>query len=176
MRLIQNSLIVTSFILLSGCASITGTTGQSVSVETRSSEGVVSGAQCEMANSKGKWYVQTPGSTQIRRSNDDLIVTCQKDGFEPGTQSVESVTKGSMWGNIVFGGGIGAVVDHNSGAAYEYPTLIQVVINRIRGNQSDSGHSTSLSVSPEQAQEKCLELGLNRGTEDFARCVVRLAK
>ena len=31
-------------------------------------------------------------------------------------------------------------------------------------------------VSAQEAQAKCAELGLKRGTEDYARCVVRLAK
>ena len=37
-----------------------------------------------------------------------------------------SGTKGSMFGNILFGGGIGAIIDHNNGSAYEYPTFFQV--------------------------------------------------
>lgn len=126
---ISKTIFVTTIILVSGCASITGTTGQNVSVETRSREGkAVVGANCELTNSKGKWFVTTPGSVGIRRSNDDMSVICNKDGFEPGNASVVSDTKGSMFGNIIFGGGIGAIIDHNSGSAYEYPTLIQIIL------------------------------------------------
>ena len=39
-----------------------------------------------------------------------------------------SDTKGSMFGNILLGGGIGAIVDHNTGSAYEYPNFLQVVM------------------------------------------------
>jgi uncharacterized protein YceK len=114
---------------LSGCASVTGTTGQSVSVETRQKNGaVLSGASCELTNSKGKWFLNTPGTAAIRRSNDDMIVICNKDGHAPGTAAVVSETKGMMFGNIILGGGIGAIVDHNTGAAYEYPTLIQIMM------------------------------------------------
>ncbi len=114
---------------LSGCASVTGTTGQSISVETRQKNGaILSGASCELTNSKGKWFLSTPGTASIRRSNDDMIVICNKDGHEPGTAAVVSDTKGMMFGNILLGGGIGAIVDHNSGAAYEYPTLIQIMM------------------------------------------------
>ena len=65
---------------------------------------------------------------QIHRSNDDLQVTCRKEGFDNGRASVVSDTKGSMFGNIILGGGIGAVVDHNNGSAYEYPTFIQIIM------------------------------------------------
>ncbi len=115
--------------MLSGCASITGTTAQSVSVQTRDQAGSeVTAVACELSNNKGKWFVTTPGSTTITRSNDDMQVMCKKEGTEPGRAAIVSATKGSMWGNIIFGGGIGAIVDHNNGSAYEYPNFIQVVM------------------------------------------------
>ena len=123
------ALSASALTFLSGCASVTGTTGQSVSVETRQKNGtVLSGASCELSNSKGKWFLNTPGTAAIRRSNDDMIVICNKDGHAPGTAAVVSETKGMMFGNIILGGGLGAIVDHNTGAAYEYPTLIQIMM------------------------------------------------
>ena len=115
--------------LTSGCASITGSSNQSVSVQTREQGGgEVTGAACELTNNKGKWFVTTPGSVMIHRSNDDMQVLCNKAGVEPGRAAVVSETKGSMFGNILFGGGIGAIVDHNNGSAYEYPALIQILM------------------------------------------------
>lgn len=110
-----------------GCASITGTTIQSVSVQTvDDANAEVAGAACELNNNKGKWFVTSPGSATITRSNDDLIVLCKKEPLPPGKASVVSATKGSMFGNILFGGGIGAIIDHNNGSAYEYPAFFQV--------------------------------------------------
>jgi hypothetical protein len=115
--------------LTSGCASITGSSNQSVSVQTREQGGgEVTGAACELTNNKGKWFVTTPGSVMIHRSNDDMQVLCNKAGVEPGRAAVVSETKGSMFGNIIFGGGIGAIVDHNNGSAYEYPAFIQILM------------------------------------------------
>lgn len=186
MKNINRLILATSILSLVGCASITGTTGQSISIETRSESTQVSGADCEMTNSKGKWFLKTPGSTQIRRSNDELIVICSKNGYESGQQNVVSVTKGSMFGNIILGGGIGAVVDHNTGAAYEYPTLVQIILNKIDkltddSSNSDSGSNNSkpnatLKLTPYLAEKKCSELGFTAGKEDYAKCVLRLAK
>lgn len=153
-RLTYCLLILSGLLFQVGCASITGTTGQSVSVETRDKEKVISGASCELANSKGKWYVNSPGSVQIRRSNDDLIILCTKTGNEPGRANVVSDTKGSMFGNILLGGGIGAIVDHNSGAAYEYPTLIQIMMGaevKIQTNPEDSTKVQTTQVLPAPA-------------------------
>lgn len=122
-----STLLVLSSVFSGGCASITGTTIQSVSVQTvDDANKEVSGAACELNNNKGKWFVTSPGSTTITRSNDDLIVLCKKETFAPGRASVVSATKGSMFGNILLGGGIGAIIDHNNGAAYEYPAFFQV--------------------------------------------------
>jgi len=127
----SNCLSVVALVLVSalsgGCASITGTTNQSVSVQTVDAAGKeVTGGACELNNNKGKWFITSPGSTTITRSNDDLIVLCKKETYAPGRASVVSATKGSMFGNILFGGGIGAIIDHNNGSAYEYPAFFQV--------------------------------------------------
>ena len=104
--------------LLSACASVTGSTNQSVSVQSRASNWKeVKEAACDLINKRGTWFITTPGTVQIHRSNDDLQVTCRKEGFDNGRASVVSDTKGSMFGNIILGGGIGAVVDHNNGSA-----------------------------------------------------------
>lgn len=147
-----NSFLIAVVVLLSGCASITGTTGQNISVETRAADGkALAGANCEMTNSKGKWFVTTPGSVGIRRSNDDLLVLCTKEGVDAGRASVVSDTKGSMFGNIIFGGGIGAIIDHNQGSAYEYPTLIQIIMGssiKIEPKPDQEGGEKSTSATP----------------------------
>lgn len=143
-------------VVLSGCASVTGTTGQSVSVQTREQAGKeVSGAVCELTNNKGKWFVTTPGSVGINRSNDDLQVLCNKENYEPGRAAVVSVTKGAMFGNIIFGGGIGAIVDHNSGAAYEYPSFFQIVMgsfSKIESPKNAASDAASPAVESSSSQ------------------------
>ena len=48
-----------------------------------------------------------------------------------GVVSVESGTRAAMFGNIILGGVVGAVIDHSSGAAYEYPEQVHVVMGRM---------------------------------------------
>mgnify|MGYP001331201146 CR=1 FL=1 len=36
-----------------------------------------------------------------------------------------------MFGNLVFGGGIGAIIDHNRGTAYNYPEWVQVIFGKV---------------------------------------------
>jgi hypothetical protein len=114
-----------------GCASIVSGTSQSVSVETRNVDGAsVTGANCKLNNNKGTWFVTSPGSTTVNRSFEALEVKCEKQGLEPGIASFKSSTKAMAFGNVLFGGPIGAGVDMASGAAYDYPNLIAVTMGR----------------------------------------------
>lgn len=109
-----------------GCASIVNGTNQPLSVESRAKGKMVSGANCRLNNDKGTWYVTTPGSVTVHRSGEDLSVKCEKEGSDPGIAAVKSSTKGMAFGNILFGGPIGAGVDIANGSAFDYPSLIQV--------------------------------------------------
>lgn len=118
--------------LSTGCASITTGQNQSLSVETHAEGKAVPGATCKLENDKGTWYANSPGTAVVRRSYNDLNVRCEKDGHEPGVTAAKSSTKGMAFGNILFGGVIGAAVDVGSGAAYDYPSIISVELGRNR--------------------------------------------
>lgn len=127
-RLIATVLVPSALLGLTGCASIVNGTNQVVSVQTMSPTGDVGGATCKLQNEKGVYYVTTPGTVTVHRAYGDMNVACEKAGFTPGLAKFKSSTKGMMAGNILFGGVIGAGVDAASGAAYDYPTLLQVMM------------------------------------------------
>ncbi len=106
---------------IGACASIVNGTQQSLSVKTSPVD-----AQCTLKNSKGTWFVETPGSVTVQRSYGNLHVSCHKDDKLYGSQDVKSTTKPIAFGNVLFGGVIGAGVDIGNGAAYDYPNLIEV--------------------------------------------------
>ena len=116
--------------LFTGCASIVSGQNQSLSVTTKNNGSDVSGAKCSLSNDKGSWFVTTPGSVTVRRSFNDLAVNCALDGLDAGVSVVKSSTKGMAFGNIIFGGIIGAGVDMSTGAAYDYPEVINVEMGK----------------------------------------------
>jgi hypothetical protein len=115
-------------LFLNGCASIVEGSSQQVSVKTIDKGVDLNEAFCEMVNSKGTYFVKTPGSVKIDKANAPLEVKCSKEGYQPGLASVESFTKAMAFGNILFGGPIGAGIDMATGAAYIYPNLITVLM------------------------------------------------
>jgi hypothetical protein len=132
---------VASSSVLTGCASIVNGTNQVVSVEARNKGQQVVGATCKLDNGKGTYYVTTPGTVTVHRAYDDMNVRCEKENVEPGLAAVKSTTKPMAFGNIIFGGVIGAAVDAGSGAAYDYPSLISVIMG-------SSSLPTATPISP----------------------------
>jgi hypothetical protein len=114
-------------IYLTGCATIVSEKIQPVTIQTVCDGKLVTGATCELTNSKGNWIVQTPGSTPVRKAWGDLSINCKKDGAS-GVSTVSSSSNGTTWGNILIGGGIGAIVDAKTGAGYDYQNSITVTL------------------------------------------------
>eukprot|EP01037_Dinobryon_pediforme_P025306 gene25306-27402_t len=116
--------------MLTGCASIVNGTGQNLTIEAKKDGASVAGATCKLINDKGTYYVTAPGTVTVHKSYSDLQVACEKTDTLPGTASVKSTTEGMAFGNILVGGLIGAAIDTSSGAAYDYPTLITILMGR----------------------------------------------
>ena len=125
--------------LVSGCSTLTGEgTSQNIAVFTYKSDNeMLDGARCQLTNDEGSWTAITPASVMVQRSNKDLVVRCVKDGYSDGEANVVSDTKSNMFGNIIFGGGVGAIIDHNNGSAYVYPNTVNITMGQskmIKGN------------------------------------------
>lgn len=115
---------------LTGCASITGSKLQPLSVQTIQDGKEVAGVGCTLTNDAGKWFVTTPGSVTVQKSTGDMVVDCTKEELR-GHENLVSKSNGAVWGNIIVGGGIGYIVDRNTGAGFDYPNNVTVILNRM---------------------------------------------
>lgn len=118
------------FLSLTGCASITGSKLQPLSVQTIQDGKEVAGVGCTLTNDAGKWFVTTPGSVTVQKSTGDMAVDCTKEELR-GHENLVSKSNGAVWGNIIAGGGIGYIVDRNTGAGFDYPNNVTVILNRM---------------------------------------------
>jgi hypothetical protein len=153
----STSLIIATS-LLTGCASITKDSNQPVQIETYSKENkLVSGAKCTAKNERGEWTTTSTGTVSVHRSGQNLVVTCIKEGEEAGHGTAISRANGGMFGNILFGGGIGAIIDHNKGTAYSYPDWIRVIFGENlvfdRKNNKDNEVMIGQPANPEQLKQ-----------------------
>ena len=129
--MIRNKLILVALLSTTACAAATSGSTQNVSLTTQPN-----GASCQLTNDNSTWYVPlTPGSVAVHREASDLTVLCKK-GDLSGTARVVSVTKALAFGNILAGGIIGVAIDRGNGAAFDYPSLINVPMAK-GGKHSD---------------------------------------
>ena len=144
--------------LLTGCATITKDANQPVRVETYSKNNVaVTGAKCVGKNERGEFTTDSSGIIRPHRSGENLLITCSKDGEETGFGTLISRANGGMFGNILFGGGIGAIIDHNKGTAYSYPDWVRVIMGENfvydRKNNKDNEIMLGQTASPDDLKK-----------------------
>lgn len=106
---------------LSGCATVINGTSQDVAFNSQPDGAIVelqTGQNCV-----------TPCTFSMKRG-DDAEIRISKPGFQPVSIYVQSRLAGSTFGNIILGGGIGAVVDGSNGASnrlYPNPVYVRLV-------------------------------------------------
>jgi hypothetical protein len=149
------ALILLAPVIFSGCATITKDANQSVQIETYSKDNQpVAGVKCTAQNERGQWTTTSPGAVNVHRSGQNLLINCEKEGEQAGRGTAVSRANGGMFGNIVFGGGIGAIIDHNKGTAYTYPSWLRIVMGDSlvydRRDEKENTPMTGTNVSPEK--------------------------
>ncbi len=114
-----------------GCATFVNETTHPVRLETLTQQGqAIAGAECRLTNDYGSTLVRSGETSQVRRSNKDLDIVCRHPDNPDAVARAISRANAGMAGNILIGGGIGAIIDHSKGTAYTYPTWMQLVFGK----------------------------------------------
>ncbi|WP_226791353.1 hypothetical protein [Alcaligenes faecalis] len=126
-------IVFVAALLLTGCASITSESMQLVRVDAVDETGEkVTDARCTLTNDKGEFVTEAGKHARVGKSSKNLNVTCTAtDRTDEATGTLISRAGAGMFGNIIFGGGIGAIIDHNRGTAYNYPDWVELVFGKI---------------------------------------------
>lgn len=118
---------------ISGCASVINDSTHPMKIETLTPDGkTISGAECKLGNDYGSITVKSGDTAQVRRSSKDMDITCVSSSQADAKGRAISRANSGMFGNIILGGGIGAIIDHNKGTAYTYPTWVQLIFGQTR--------------------------------------------
>lgn len=80
-----------------------------------------SAGECSLRNKRESYKVQIPSSALVRRSDDPLVYECTTEDGREAYGSILSDIGQTMAGNIILGGGIGAIIDANNDMHREYP-------------------------------------------------------
>jgi len=108
-----------------GCASIIEGRSQEIMVNTSPA-----GASCVLTRNGESLgtITPTPGSLYLEKTKYDILITCDKKGYETATYLNHSGAAGATFGNIILGGGIGWAVDSAAGADNKYDTPVNVML------------------------------------------------
>lgn len=115
---------IAPLLLASGCASIVSGTTQEITFNSSPP-----GATCDIMRSDANLQkVTTPSVTIIKKTKYDLQVTCSKPGYVTTSVVDKSGVEPWIFGNLIFGGIIGIIIDASNGAQnkYDTPVLVQL--------------------------------------------------
>jgi hypothetical protein len=119
---------------LAGCATLTDTNQQEVAVHAILDHREVAGVGCVLTNPAGRWFVTAPGRVTIRKSVGELSIDCKKDGVGAAREVVAShFGTANLAGNVALSGGLGYYVDRHSGAGFDYPATLTVMLRPLPG-------------------------------------------
>jgi len=160
-KLFQYSALALTVMMFSGCASLTKDTYQRMQIETYSkNNSFVSNAKCRAKNEYGDWVAFTSGTLTIHRSDQNLLISCEKEGEATGYATVISRANNGMYGNILLLGGlgVGAIIDRQNGNAYSYPDWIRVIMgdNLVFDRKNNEKNQVMLGSSPVPNDKKNL--------------------
>jgi hypothetical protein len=110
---------------LAGCSSI---------IEGRSQEIVINtnppGATCALVRNDMPigTVAPTPSAILIEKTKYDIVIKCDKDGYQQTTYFNKSGAAGAIFGNIVLGGGIGWAIDPATGSDNKYDSPVNITM------------------------------------------------
>ena len=104
-------------LFLSGCPSIVNESHLPINLSFSDN----SGGECSLRNKRESYKTSIPASVTVRRSDDPLVYECTTSDGRRAEGKINSKIGQTMAGNIIFGGGIGAIVDANNDMHREYP-------------------------------------------------------
>ena len=80
-----------------------------------------SAGDCSLQNKRESYSLEIPGTENIRRSDDALVYDCATKDGRAAKGAIPSTVGASMAGNIILGGGIGAIIDATNDYHIDYP-------------------------------------------------------
>ncbi|UGQ46390.1 hypothetical protein [Massilia endophytica] len=145
-KMLTKTSAVLAAALLTGCASISGNKLQPLSVTTVHNNQEITGIGCTLTNDSGNWFVTSPGTATVHKSTGDLVIDCKRHDMV-GNATVVSKSNTAVWGNILFGGGIGYIVDRNTGAGFDYPNTVAITMRPIGDRPAAPGAMTDSAAA-----------------------------
>lgn len=124
---------VTVSLALGGCATVTGSPTQSISIHTvDANDRPVEGMNCRVINGSAEYFGTSPMyDLQVRRSSSDLDIECRRGGLVArGTAVSRGSAPAAAVKTLLPGGTASLLIDHVSGYRYAYPSAMRLRVGQ----------------------------------------------
>ncbi len=120
-------ILLSCFVLLSGCASVIEGESQDVVVNT-----APQGASCTLLRNGAPLGTvsSTPGTLHVEKTKDDISIKCDKAGYRETTYLNKSEYPEYNWAYILVGGPVGWGFDSVTGADNKYASPVTIDLLR----------------------------------------------
>jgi len=109
---------------LSACASIVSENQSTTYIETDPEK-----ARCELHGQDFKRVLETPNSIHLPAEAAPLTIACKAPGYRTTTATLDTKLDGWIFGNILFGGLVGIVIDAARGAGQKFPPRFSLILD-----------------------------------------------
>jgi len=174
MRLLKTIALLCGLALVAGCATITTGSNDLVTIDTDPS-----GATCKLTRGDKQIGAinPTPGSLEVPKSQHDLTVRCEREGYLTSEGTLESGFQAMTLGNALFGGLVGVVIDAASGAMTKYEDGVKITLipDTFASIAERDAFFDQVIADLESRYAVAVE-EINRGCADEAECESKLKK
>lgn len=131
---------------LAGCATVSESKDQQVTVQTIQDNRELVAVGCVLTNNAGRWFMMAPGRVTIRKSAGNLFVDCKKGSTSAGQELFASRANNTATiGNAVATAGLGYLLDKRTGAGFEYPDVLTVLMKSTGRSATDPAQAAPAS-------------------------------
>lgn len=142
-------LLLASASMLSACASIVSDNDSTTYFQTDP----VEKARCELHGQDFTRVINTPDSINLPSDAAPITVACSAPGYRTTTKELDTELDGWIFGNLIFGGIVGGVVDIARGAGQKYPPQITVILDP-ESFESASGRDAHYAKRSKEVTDK----------------------
>ena len=149
---------------MQGCATVTKGTTDTVQVQVSNCGEPM---DCTALNKKGSWSFTAPGPVTFKKSDNNLVITCD-DGGAIITQRLKPTRGGMIWGNVLIGGIIGGTLDAITDAHWNTADSLTFNRNNCYAQQASTSSRKVLSNNTEtKSQQNSKETTIPASTQSI---------
>ena len=127
---IKRMCVLAMLAALAGCATVSESHQQDLMLRTIQDNREIGGAGCVLTNDAGRWFVVSPGHVTVTKSAGNLFVDCKKGNYSAGQERFSSrANTTATIGNAVATLGLGYLLDKRTGAGFDYPETLTVLMH-----------------------------------------------